>query len=283
MISQRNLQPPFKGPIDFAGFIDPHGNSYPVRDTTHAQWMLEHVDWLEAKGYQVPSSVKIMEELSKHQSANIRNILVKQGWLAIQSPARWHVRDIQGQAKQIEDAIHSRKVRIRPNDFPIELFQVDTDIMVRIDQEEFNESGITENMTRPQLYSWLHSKHGITKEALLNMQENVVMLREVMRKVNGEFQYWIVADAYDLVSEEDLLMKFRLALIESGLHKDDEIYDKQLNPNDPNGDYKRLVEKISNSLKQMVGPEINVITENEFGRDDRSAIYITRRVQRDFV
>ena len=281
IISQRSFATPQRGPINNAGFLDPQGNPYPVNDTTHAQWMLEHIDWLVSKGYELPSSVEMMGEISKHQTANVRNILVKQGWIVIQRPHIWHVRSIPDQANKVEDAVLSGKVKVKNQDYPIEIFEVDTHKMVKVDKEQLYNTGISEEMTRPQIFGWLRKKHGFTKEALRNMQENVVMFKQVVRNVSGDMQHWIIVDAYDISNDKDLAIKFNLTLMECGFKKDGEFYDRQLNHDNPNQEYQQLIEKIAHTFKQMVGPAIEVIPEKEFGRDDRSAIYVAQKKETD--
>lgn len=282
IISSRSSQPPMIGKINYAGWIDPSGRTYPVTGDTHAQWMMENYDWLESKGIRLPSRVEMIDLVRQVQTANVRNILVKQGWIAVQSPGRWHIKDMRAQSHTIQDAILSRSVSIKDGDWPIEVFIVDTGEFIRIEKEDLEDDL---GRKQVQVLSYIRNKHGFTKEALLKTDENLVTFKHVIRMINGESQDWMVVDAYDLEGNPDLSMKFNIALMEAGLNKSGgEFYEKRLSENDPHFDYKSSVDKVSSSLKQMVDPKTKIIPEKEFGRDDRSIIYIqTPKAINDFI
>ncbi len=282
-LSIRSLQPPVTGKINFAGWIDPKEVTYPITDTTHAQWMLDNYDWLESKGWKLPSRVEMIGLVRQVQTANVRNMLVKQGWIAVQSPARWHVKDYRNQARIIQDTLLLRKVNIRPTDYPIEIFTVDTDQVDLIELQDLEEHGLTASFDHREVLSHFRTKHGFKKESLLNMAEHLVTFKRVMRTISGQSSDWIVADAYDLETDKDLQMKFNLAFMEAGLSKESHgYYQRQLSQDNPDQEYVSIVAKVENSIKQMVDPNVKIITEKEYGRDDRSVIYIQTPKPHDF-
>jgi hypothetical protein len=244
--------------------------------------MFDHYDWLVSKGVQLPSSVEMIGLLQATQAANTRNLMVKQGWIAVQSPGRWHIKDLRSQSRIVEDAILTRAVNVQPKDWPIELFVVDSGEFVRVDKEDV-ESGDLGTM-QMNVLSYIHKKHGFTKEALLRMDENIITIKHVIRLSNGEEQDWMVVDAYDIEKNKDLSMKMNLALMEAGLTRNNgEFYHKRLNSADPNAEYQASVDKATRALQGMVDPAVKVIPEKEFGRDDRSVIYIqTPKESSDF-
>lgn len=270
-----NLQPPMTGIIKYAGWLDPSGKPYPVSGdshVTHAEWMLEHYDWLVTKGWRLPSKIEMRSLVNKSQVANVRNILVKQGWIAIQSPSLWHIRDMRSQAQTIQDAIMSREVNVTDRDWPIEVFIVDTGDFVRIDRDELEDDLSTKQI---QVLAYIRKKHGFTKEALRNMSEYLVTFKHILKIENGQSHDYIIADSYGLVGDKDLQMKFNVAFMEAGMNMEDHgYYRKQLSQDNPNGDYQETVAKIDQSIKQMVDPKVQVIAEKEYGRDDRSVIYV---------
>lgn len=282
-LSIRSLQPPVTGKINFAGWIDPREVTYPITDTTHAQWMLDNYDWLESKGWKLPSRVEMIGLVRQVQTANVRNILVKQGWIAVQSPSRWHLRNFREQARMVQDTLLLRKVNIRDSDYPIQLFTVDTDQVDIISFEDLHDDKLTASFERGTVLSHFRTKHGFNKKALLNMAEHLVTFKHVIRLENGQHQDWIVADAYDLATDKDLLLKFNLAFMEAGMSKESQgYYQKKLSEHNPIEDYKNIVSKIEGAIKHMVDPGIKVLVEKEYGRDDRSVIYVQTPKPYDF-
>ncbi len=152
-----------------------------------------------------------------------------------------------------------------------------------IEKENLEEYGITASLDKHEILSSLRSKHGFKKESLLNMSENLVTFKKIIKVENGRSEEWIIADSYDLMENKDLQMKFNVAFMESGMQQESlGFYQKKLSDHDPDTEYHDIVMHIDNSVRQMLDPSIKLITEKEFGRNDRSAIYVQTPIHNDF-
>jgi hypothetical protein len=122
--------------------------------------------------------------------------------------------------------------------------------------------------------------HKLKREAFLNMSEHLISFKNITKMNHGEHTDWIIADAYDLAEDKDLIMKFNLACMEAGMNKESiGFYQKMISDSN---EYINVVNKVAEALKQMVDPEVKVILEKEFNRDDRSVISIQTPKDYDF-
>jgi len=117
-------------------------------------------------------------------------------------------------------------------------------------------------------------------KAFLNMSEHLISFKNITKMNSDGHTDWIIADAYDLAGDKDLIMKFNLACMEAGMSKESiGFYKKMISDNN---EYKNIVNKVKEALKQMVDPAVKVILEKEFNRDDRSVISIQTPKAYDF-
>lgn len=254
------------GRIKYSGWLSPDGKLYPVTDTTHAEWILDHYDWLVSKGAKLPSTIEIRDKIKAKMGEDIRNLLARQGWIAIHTPTHWIVGSLSSSGKAIEDAILSGTVSLRPSDYPIEILDLSRGQQTKIDEDELKDRGIVASM-KP----FNTEKTRRTSDFLIHCTHSF--------KINGDSKRdFVNFDMYDLLADADLSTKLKLALVENGMHSDSPgYYNKELTDHDKDSQYNYVVNQVFKSFKEMIkDPLVAVSLESPNSRTDRHNIYILK-------
>jgi hypothetical protein len=265
-ISLRSLGNPTMGRVNYSGWIDPSGNVYPVNDMTHAEWMLDHYEWLQKKGYNLPSADSIRADIKRGMGETPSFELVKQNWVRIHTPSFYVVFDINRSGNLIRDAILTREISTKPNDFPIDIRDLRRNQNFKFDEEEIKDRGIEANLKMRTVESQISKRH----------EEYYVNATRGTRSVNGGWQSIVYFDIYDILRNDDMANSFKIALVENGLHREGNgLYTKALG-DDVNSQYNEVIKRVCESFKQIHKSSfIMVNIEPMQGRNDKTMIIMT--------
>jgi hypothetical protein len=266
-ISLRSLGNPTMGRVNYAGWIDPQGNVYPVNDMTHAEWMLEHYDWLLKKGYNLPKAESIRADIKRGMGETPAFELVKQNWVRIHTPSFYVLFDINRSGNLIRDAILTREINIRSNDYPINITELRRNQQFTFDEEEIKDKGIEAHLKMKTVESQLSSRH----------EEYYVNATQGTRVDKGNGQPIVYFDLYDLLRNEEIANSFKIALVENGMHMESNgLYVKNLNDPDFGAQYQDVVKKVVHAFKQIHKKNFVMANfEPIQGRKDKTLIILT--------
>lgn len=269
-ISLRSLGNPTMGRVNYAGWIDPSGNVYPVSDMVHAEWMLEHYDWLIKKGYNLPSTESIRENIKKGMGETAAFELVKQNWVRIHTPSHYIVFDINRSGNLIRDAILVREVNLRPSDYPINITELRRNQQFQFDEEEIKDKGIEAKLKMKTIEGQISSRH----------EEYYVNATQVFRLSSDGERPVMCLDIYDILRNEEVANNFRIAMVENGFHRENNgLYVKSLPQHDFSSAYLSLIGKVVDSFKSIKGSNFEMVgVESVHGRKDKHTITITEFV-----
>ena len=98
-------------------------------------------------------------------------------------------------------------------------------------------------------------------------------------RLNGDKRTEFVNfDVYDILRDNDIATKFKLAMVQHGLHSDAVgFYFKEITGGETDKRYMDVVNFVTSSFKEMVRSElVTVSVESQHNHSDRHSIFITK-------